>query len=337
MAVLVTGGAGYIGSHTSVELLNAGYEIIVVDNLSNSKKETLNRITEMTGKSFIFYEVDLLNIENLRTVFEQNKVDSVIHFAGFKSVSESTYNPLIYYENNITGTLNLLDCMKEFGVYEIVFSSSATVYGINEETPLKEDSTLNVTNPYGRTKLFIEEILTDIYKSNSKWSIAVLRYFNPVGAHSSGLIGEDPNGLPNNLMPIITQVAIGKIEKVLIFGNDYNTKDGTGVRDYIHVVDLAQAHIAALKKVKGDTNIHFYNIGSGKGYSVMEVISTFEKVNNVMIPYEVVKRRPGDVAISFADINKAKNELNWKPTKTLSVMCFDAWNWQRNNPNGYKS
>ncbi|WP_191565588.1 UDP-glucose 4-epimerase GalE [Metabacillus idriensis] len=337
MAILVTGGAGYIGSHTSVELLNAGYELVILDNLSNSKFEVLDRITEITGKDFKFYKSDLLNRDELQTIFSKNNIEAVIHFAGLKAVGESVSSPLNYYHNNITGAINLFEMMEKFGVHNLVFSSSATVYGMQEQVPLSEDLPLQATNPYGRTKLMIEEILRDVYESNKNWSIALLRYFNPVGAHSSGRIGEDPNGIPNNLVPYITQIAVGKLSELNVFGNDYDTKDGTGVRDYIHVVDLAAGHLKALEKVLGNSGVSAYNLGTGKGFSVMEMIHAFEKATGRNIPYQNIDRRPGDIGISYADPSKAKKELNWVAYKGLEEMCSDSWRWQLNNPNGYEA
>jgi UDP-glucose 4-epimerase len=317
-----------------VEFLNNDYDVIIMDNLSNSKKEALNRIEKITGKKPKFYEVDLLDKEGMKKIFQENKIDSVIHFAGLKAVGESVEKPILYYKNNITGTINLLEIMKEQDVKKIVFSSSATVYGNSTDVPFKEDTPLSATNPYGRTKLMIEEILRDIYVSDNSWGIALLRYFNPIGAHESGLIGEDPNGKPNNLMPYITQVAIGKRDKLSIFGNDYDTPDGTGVRDYIHVVDLAKGHLKALEKIMKENIAEAYNLGTGKGYSVLDLVKTFQKVNEVEIPYEITDRRPGDIAICYADPEKAKKELNWKAEKGIEEMCRDSWNWQKNNPNG---
>jgi UDP-glucose 4-epimerase len=335
MAILVTGGAGYIGSHTCVELLNAGYEIIVVDSLSNSKPESLKRVSEITGNDFKFYKVDLLNRTELETIFLENKIDAVIHFAGLKAVGESVTVPLRYYHNNITGTLILCDVMQKYGVKKMVFSSSATVYGMPERVPISEDFPLRPTNPYGRTKLMIEEILRDLYISDNSWSIALLRYFNPIGAHPSGRIGEDPNGIPNNLMPYITQVAVGKLKELRVFGNDYPTVDGTGVRDYIHVVDLAIGHLKALEKVMTTTGVDAYNLGTGTGYSVLQIVSAFEKASGINIPYKIVARRPGDVAICYADPTKAKKELGWVAERGIEKMCADSWRWQSNNPNGY--
>ncbi|GKX31513.1 UDP-glucose 4-epimerase [Vallitalea longa] len=336
MNILVTGGAGYIGSHTVVQLLENGYEVIIVDNFSNSKPESLKRVKEITGKEFKFYEVDLLDREALDKVFDENKIDSVIHFAGLKAVGESVSIPLNYYHNNITGTLILCELMKKHNVKNMVFSSSATVYGMNNISPLTEDLPLSTTNPYGSTKLMIEQILSDLYVSDNEWSIALLRYFNPIGAHISGRIGEDPNGIPNNLMPYITQVAIGKRKELSVFGDDYDTHDGTGVRDYIHVVDLANGHLKAVEKVMSMKGVEAYNLGTGSGYSVLDVISNFEKATEAKVPYKIVDRRPGDIATCYADASKAYKELGWKAKKSLEDMCRDSWRWQSNNPNGYE-
>lgn len=336
MAILVTGGAGYIGSHTCIELINAGYDIVVLDSFINSKKEALERVQTITGKDFPIYDVDLLQYEELKQLFEKHTFEAVIHFAGLKAVGESVEKPLDYYHNNLTGTLHLCKVMKEFGVKKMVFSSSATVYGMPERVPITEDFPLQATNPYGRTKLMIEEILNDLFVSDHEWSIALLRYFNPIGAHPSGLIGEDPNGIPNNIMPYITQVAVGKLKELRVFGNDYPTVDGTGVRDYIHVVDLAQGHVKALENVLKSTGAEAYNLGTGRGYSVLELVSAFEKATGVKIPYKIVDRRPGDVAICYADPTKAKNELGWVATRGIEDMCRDAWRWQSQNPNGYE-
>jgi UDP-glucose 4-epimerase len=335
MAILVTGGAGYIGTHTCVELLNSGYEIVVIDNLSNSKPEALNRVKELTGKDFKFYEVDLLDRVKLEEVFSDNQIDAVIHFAGLKAVGESVSIPLHYYHNNITGTLILCEVMNKFGVKNLVFSSSATVYGMPERMPISEQDPLSATNPYGSTKLMIEQILRDLLVSDSSWSIALLRYFNPIGAHESGRIGEDPNGIPNNLMPFITQVAVGKLEKLRVFGNKYPTVDGTGVRDYIHVVDLAKGHLKALEKIMDATGVEAYNLGTGIGFSVLEMVKAFEKASGINIPYEIVENRPGDVAVCYADSTKAKAELGWTAEKGIEEMCRDSWKWQSENPNGY--
>ncbi|HPQ10693.1 MAG TPA: UDP-glucose 4-epimerase GalE [Bacillota bacterium] len=337
MAILVTGGTGYIGSHTVVELLDSGYEVVIVDNFYNSKPEVLNRIQDITGKDFKFYEIDIRDQEALDKVFSENQIEAVIHFAGLKAVGESVEIPITYYHNNITGTLMLCEVMQKHGVKKIVFSSSATVYGMDNKPPYTEDMPTSATNPYGRTKLMIEEILKDIYVSDNSWGISILRYFNPIGAHASGKIGEDPNGIPNNLLPYITQVACGKREKLYVFGDDYDTNDGTGVRDYIHVVDLAQAHIKALEKILSNTGVEIYNLGTGVGYSVLDVINTFARVNQVEVPYVITDRRPGDIATSFADPSKAFKELGWKAAKNLEDMCRDSWNWQKNNPDGYSS
>lgn len=336
MTILVTGGAGYIGSHTCVELLNAGYNIVVVDSFFNSKPEALKRVSEITGKEFPIYNVNLLEKDELEKVFSKHPIEAVIHFAGLKAVGESVTIPLRYYHNNITGTLMLCEVMQKNSINKIVFSSSATVYGTPELVPITEDFPLKATNPYGRTKLMIEEILKDLYVSDNSWSIALLRYFNPIGAHPSGRIGEAPNGIPNNIMPFITQVAVGKLKELHVFGNDYPTIDGTGVRDYIHIVDLAIGHVKALEKIMNITGVEVYNLGTGRGYSVLELISTFERVTGVKIPFKIAGRRRGDVAISYADPTKAKRELGWVATRGIEEMCRDAWNWQLNNPNGYQ-
>ncbi|PEK49054.1 UDP-glucose 4-epimerase GalE [Bacillus toyonensis] len=336
MAILITGGAGYIGSHTCIELLNNNYKIIVVDNLSNSSIESLNRVKEITGKQFKFYNESVLNREKMNEIFLENNIEAVIHFAGFKAVGESTTIPLTYYYNNIISTIILCDVMQKHNVKKFIFSSSATVYGIPKTSPITEEFPLSVTNPYGQTKLMIEQIMRDVAKADGEWSIALLRYFNPFGAHQSGRIGEDPNGIPNNLMPYVTQVAIGKLKELNIFGNDYPTKDGTGVRDYIHVVDLAKGHVKALEKVLETTGIDAYNLGTGKGYSVLEMVNAFEKVSGKKIPYKIIGRRPGDVAICFADVSKAKRELGWEAEYGLEEMCLDSWRWQVNNKNGYQ-
>lgn len=336
MAILVTGGAGYIGSHTCVELLNSGFEIIVIDNYCNSNPESLERVKRITGKEFKIYEFDLLNYEELENVFLTNDIEAVIHFAGLKAVGESVKKPLMYYHNNITATLVLCRVMDKYGVKKFVFSSSATVYGVPHQVPILEDFPLSTTNPYGYSKLMIEEIMRDISKSDGKWGIALLRYFNPIGAHQSGLIGEHPNGIPNNLMPYISQVAAGKLEQLMVFGNDYPTSDGTGVRDYIHVVDLAIAHVKAVKNVMYNQGIDTYNLGTGRGYSVLEMIKTFEKISGKKIPYSIVERREGDVAMCYADPSKAKHELGWVASKGIEDMCQDSWRWQINNPNGYE-
>lgn len=336
MSILVTGGAGYIGSHTCVELLNSGYDVIVVDNLSNSKEEALSRVKRIAGKDFKFYKIDLLDKEELDRVFSENKIDAVIHFAGFKAVGESVTQPLKYYHNNITSTLILCEVMKKYGVTKIVFSSSATVYGNPKSVPILENFPLKATNPYGKTKLMLEEIFQDLYTSDKNWGITLLRYFNPVGAHESGLIGEDPNGTPNNLMPYITQVAVGKLSKLEVYGNDYPTSDGTGVRDYIHVVDLANGHLKALEKLLNRTGVFTYNLGTGKGYSVLEIVDAFKKASGKKIPYVITERRPGDIAICYADPTKAKEELGWEAMKGIEEMCTDSWKWQSNNKNGYE-
>lgn len=335
MAILITGGAGYIGSHTCVELLNAGYDIVVVDNFINSNPESLNRIRGITGKSFKSYYIDLLDEKKLDKVFWENDIDAVIHFAGLKAVGESVNLPLRYYHNNITGTLVLCQVMKRNNVKKLVFSSSATVYGMPERFPISEDFPLGTLNPYGRTKLMIEDILQDLYVSDSDWGIALLRYFNPIGAHISGLIGEDPTGIPNNIMPYITQVAVGKLKELNVFGNQYPTKDGTGVRDYIHVVDLANGHLKALEKVTKSPGIDTYNLGTGKGYSVLELVSAFENAAKKRIPFKIVKARPGDAAVCYANPLKAKQELGWEAVKDINEMCTDSWRWQMKNPNGY--
>ena len=337
MAVLVTGGAGYIGSHTVVELLNANYEVIIVDNYSNSKPEVLNRIKTITGKDFTFYEADLLDKEALEEIFEKETIDSVIHFAGYKAVGESVAKPVEYYHNNITGTLILLEVMKKYGVKNIVFSSSATVYGMNNPSPLTEDLPTSATNPYGYTKVMIEQILRDVHVSDEEWNIALLRYFNPIGAHESGLIGEDPSGIPNNLMPYITQVAVGKLPELSIFGNDYDTEDGTGVRDYIHVVDLALGHLKALESFSEYKGVGTYNLGTGIGYSVLDLVKNFQRANDIVIPHKIVDRRPGDVATCYSDATKAKEILGWTAEKDLEDMCRDSWKWQSKNPKGYEN
>ena len=336
MSILVTGGAGFIGSHTCVELLNAGYEIVVMDNFYNSKPECLNRIKKITGKDFPFYEADIRDRAALDKIFTENKIDAVIHFAGLKAVGESVQKPLEYYENNISGTVTLCEAMRDNGCKKIVFSSSATVYGSLNKSPLTEDMQIGgTTNPYGTTKYMIELILQDLYKSDNEWSVVVLRYFNPIGAHESGLIGENPNGIPNNLLPYVSQVAVGKLEQVSVFGDDYDTPDGTGVRDYIHVVDLALGHIKAVEKVLDTKEINVYNLGTGKGYSVLEIINAFEKASGKKINYKIVERRPGDLATCYSDPSKAYKELGWKAERDLAKMCEDSWRWQKNNPNGF--
>ncbi|MBR1654424.1 MAG: UDP-glucose 4-epimerase GalE [Clostridia bacterium] len=332
MSVLVTGGAGYIGSHTVVELLNRGEEIVIVDNFSNSKPEMLDKIKQITNKDFKFYEVDLLDKEKLEKVFEENPdIDSVIHFAGLKAVGESVAKPIEYYHNNITGTLILLDVMRNHNCKKIVFSSSATVYGNPKTVPIREDFPLSTTNPYGSTKLMIEQILNDVYVSDNEWSVILLRYFNPIGAHESGIIGENPNGIPNNLMPYINQVACGKLDYLRVFGNDYDTVDGTGVRDYIHVVDLAQGHLKALDKARNFNGVEAYNLGTGTGYSVLQIVKAFEDATGVEVKYKIVERRPGDIATCYADASKAKNDLGWEAKKGIEEMCKDSWRFTSKN------
>lgn len=335
MAILVTGGAGYIGSHTCVELLEAGYEVVVVDNLSNSNIEALRRVEELTGKKIKFYEVDILDKAALENVFKENAIDAVIHFAGLKAVGESVSIPLHYYHNNITGTVVLCEVMQQYDVKKLVFSSSATVYGLPESVPIPEDAPLSATNPYGRTKLMVEEILRDLFTSDNSWSISILRYFNPIGAHESGRIGENPNGIPNNLMPYITQVAIGKLEKLSVFGDDYDTPDGTGVRDYIHVVDLAKGHLKALEHTSNNHGVDAFNLGTGKGYSVFDIVRSFEEAAETEIPLQVIDRRPGDIAACYADPNKSEQVLGWKAEKGIEEMCRDSWRWQKGNPGGF--
>jgi len=335
MTVLVTGGAGYIGSHAAVELLENGYDIVVVDNLSNSHIEAINRVKELTGKEFPFYQFDLLDFDAIEQLFQKYEFTSVMHFAGLKAVAESVQIPLKYYHNNLTGTIYLCELMQKYNVKKMVFSSSATVYGNPDKVPVDELSPLSATNPYGRSKLMIEEILKDVYQADPTWGIVLLRYFNPIGAHESGRIGEDPNGVPNNLMPYVTQVAVGKREKLYIFGNDYDTHDGTGVRDYIHVVDLVKGHIKALEYLEKNTGVEAFNLGTGTGYSVLDLIEAFEKTNNVMIPYEFTDRRPGDIAVCYANPEKANRLLNWKTEYDIQKMCQDAWRWQTQNPDGY--
>ncbi|QVL45213.1 MAG: UDP-glucose 4-epimerase GalE [Methylophilaceae bacterium] len=335
--ILITGAAGYIGSHTCIELLNANVEIVAIDNLCNSKAESLKRVESITGKKIIFYQMDVRDKSALREVFNKHKIEAVIHFAGLKAVGESMAEPLKYYDNNILSTITLCEIMDENKVFNLVFSSSATVYGAPNKMPINETSAVGATtNPYGTSKLMIERILNDIHQSNAKWSIAVLRYFNPVGAHESGLIGEDPNGLPNNLMPFITQVAIGKHDYLNVFGGDYDTADGTGVRDYIHVVDLAIGHLSALDYATKNHGIVTLNLGTGIGYSVLDVIHAFEKASNRKIAYKICPRRPGDIASCYADVNLAKELLNWTARFDIHQMCRDAWRWQFNNPNGYQ-
>ena len=335
MRILVTGGAGYIGSHTCLELLQAGYEVIVVDNLSNSSEESLERVQRLTGKRLEFHKVDLLDREGLDAVFEKSHPDAVIHFAGLKAVGESVTIPLRYYHNNVTGTVILCEVMGSHNVKNIVFSSSATVYGDPHKVPITEDFPLSPTNPYGRTKLIIEEILRDLHGSDEAWRVVLLRYFNPVGAHPSGVIGEDPHGIPNNLLPYIAQVAVGKLSELPVFGNDYPTNDGTGIRDYIHVVDLSIAHVSALARVFSDPGVVTYNLGTGQGYSVLEMVSAFEKASGKKIPYRIVGRRPGDIAACYADSSLAKVEMGWSARRGIDDMCADTWHWQSKNPNGY--
>ncbi len=327
MKVLVTGGAGYIGSHTMVELLNAGYDVVCIDDFSNSKPETLENVKKITNKNFIFYEGDVCCKDILNKIFDEQKIDVVIHFAGYKAVGESVKIPIKYYRNNLDSTLSLLEVMNSHNCKNIVFSSSATVYGKPEKLPIKEDSKLSTTNPYGTTKLMIERILKDLYHSDNNWSIAILRYFNPVGAHESGLIGEDPNGIPNNLMPYIVKVATKEYPSLKVFGNDYDTKDGTGVRDYIHVVDLAKGHVKAIEKINKTNGVDCYNLGTGCGYSVLNLVETFKKVNNVDVPYEIVERRPGDIDACYADPTYAEEQLKWKALKNIDDMCKDAYNF----------
>ena len=335
MAILITGGAGYIGSHTCIELVKSGRDVVIIDNLRNSKKEAVKRIEKILGKPVKFYEGDVRDRELLRKIFTENKIEAAIHFAGLKAVGESAQIPLEYYENNLDSTFVLCDVMKEFDVKKIVFSSSATVYGLSKTMPLVETMPLGAINPYGRTKLFIEYILRDIYNADNDWCVALLRYFNPIGAHESGLIGEDPKGIPNNLMPYISQVAVGRLEKLRVFGNDYNTPDGTGVRDYIHVVDLAVGHVKAVDWVLENKGCEAINLGTGNGCSVLQLREAFEKASGIKIPYEIVGRRPGDPDEVYANADKAKKLLGWEATKTIDDMCRDTWRWQKNNPNGY--
>ncbi|MDO5349487.1 MAG: UDP-glucose 4-epimerase GalE [Lachnospiraceae bacterium] len=337
MSILVAGGAGYIGSHTCVELLNAGYDVVVVDNLYNSSEEALKRVEKITGKAVTFYEVDLLDKEALNDVFEKEQIQSVINFAGLKAVGESVRKPLEYYHNNITGTLNLCDVMRSHGVKNIIFSSSATVYGDPAFIPITEECPKGqITNPYGQTKGMLEQILTDLHVADPEWNVVLLRYFNPIGAHESGLIGEDPKGIPNNLVPYIAQVAVGKLESLGVFGNDYPTHDGTGVRDYIHVVDLAKGHVKALKKLTPGSGVSIYNLGTGNGYSVLDVLHAYEKACGKTLPYQIKPRRAGDIATCYCDASKAKNELGWVAEKGIDEMCADSWRWQSANPNGYR-
>jgi len=335
MNILTTGGTGFIGSHTCLELLQNGFDVVAVDNLQNSSKESLNRVQDIAGKALDFYQIDILDKEALTSVFKRHRIDAVIHFAGLKSVNESTQMPLHYYHNNVTGTIVLCEVMKAFGVSVLVFSSSATVYGTPHKVPITENFPLSAVNPYGRTKLMIEQILRDMHTADPAMQIAILRYFNPVGAHESGRIGEDPNGVPNNLFPYIAQVAIGRLKQLSVYGSDYPTKDGTGVRDYIHVVDLAQGHIRALAKLRSRPGLVTYNLGTGRGYSVLEVVEAFSKACGKPIPYIAAKRRPGDVSACYADPALANQELKWEADKGIDAMCADAWRWQINNPEGY--
>lgn len=337
MSILITGGAGFIGSHTCVELLDSGYDCVVIDNLSNSSKKAIERVEQITGKDVKFYEADVQDATALKRLFEENTIDAVIHFAGYKAVGESVEKPLMYYENNLTNTITLLKTMKEFNVKRIVFSSSATVYGANNKVPFNEKMPLGAINPYGRTKLFIEEILRDTFASDNSWSVALLRYFNPVGAHKSGLIGEAPKGIPNNLMPYISQVAVGKREHLNVFGNDYNTSDGTGSRDYIHVVDLAKGHVKAIEWAFSTTGCEAFNLGTGKGTTVLELRQAFVDATSVEIPFEIAPRRPGDCDEIYACADKAKDILGWSAELGVKEMCEDTWRWQKNNPEGYDS
>lgn len=337
MKLLLTGGAGYIGSHTCIELLDLDIEVVVIDNLSNSSYQAIERVESITNKNITFIEGDVRDKDLLKSIFKDNQIDGVIHFAGLKAVGESNEIPLQYYDNNLNSTITLLEVMEDAECKNLIFSSSATVYGNPEKLPITEDFPLSVTNPYGRTKLMIEDILRDVSKVDYHWNIVLLRYFNPVGAHASGLIGEDPNGIPNNLLPYISQVAVGKLNKLHIFGNDYSTPDGTGVRDYIHVVDLAKGHVAALQKLKIGSGLNIYNLGTGSGYSVLEMVNAFSKINNVEVNYEFTDRREGDIAMCYADPSKANKELGWKAELGLADICRDAWNWQSKNPNGYKN
>ncbi len=337
MAILVTGGAGYIGSHTCVELLNAGYEVVVLDNLSNASEKSLDRVRQITGKELTFYKGDILDREILNKLFAENTIDSCIHFAGLKAVGESVQKPWEYYNNNISGTLTLTDVMRENGCKNIIFSSSATVYGNPAQIPITEECPKGeCTNPYGWTKSMLEQVLTDIQKADPQWNVILLRYFNPIGAHKSGLMGENPNGIPNNLMPYITQVAVGKLKELGVFGDDYDTPDGTGVRDYIHVVDLAVGHVKALKKIEENAGLCVYNLGTGHGYSVLDIVKNFEKANDVKIPYVIKPRRAGDIATCYSNADKAEKELGWKAENGILEMCADSWRWQKNNPNGYE-
>jgi UDP-glucose 4-epimerase len=338
MAILVTGGAGYIGSHTCIELLNAGYEVVVLDNLYNSSEKALERVEQITGKKVKFYKADILDKEAMNEIFDKEDIDSVIHFAGLKAVGESVAKPLEYYHNNMTGTFNLCDVMRNHGVKKIIFSSSATVYGDPAFIPITEECPKGkITNPYGQTKGMLEQVLTDLHVSDPEWNVVLLRYFNPIGAHKSGIIGEDPKGIPNNLVPYIAQVAVGKRECLGVFGNDYDTHDGTGVRDYIHVVDLARGHVKALQKFEDKPDVYIYNLGTGNGYSVLDVLHAFEKACGKKLPYEIKERRPGDIATCYADPAKAKAELGWEAEYGIEEMCEDSWRWQSQNPDGYNT
>ena len=336
MKILVTGGAGYIGSHTCLELLGNDYEVAVVDNLSNSKEESLKRVMQLAGKRLEFYKVDLLDRDSLNDVFEKNSFDAVVHFAGLKAVGESVYSPLSYYKNNVAGTIALCEAMIRHNIKNLIFSSSCTVYGNPYKLPITEDFPLLPTNPYGRTKLIIEDILRDLHSADHTWNIVLLRYFNPVGAHQSGRIGEDPNGIPNNLFPFISQVAIGKLPFLSVFGDDYPTPDGTGIRDYIHITDLALGHLKALERLSSNPGVVTYNLGTGRGYSVLEIITAFEKAAGKRIPYRITGRRSGDISLAYADPSLAKKELGWRAERGLDEMCADSWKWQSNNPNGYE-
>ena len=337
MAILVTGGAGFIGSHTCVELQESGYEVVVLDNLSNSSEKSLERVEAITGKKVTFYKGDILDRDILKKIFEEEDIECCIHFAGLKAVGESVQKPWEYYYNNISGTLTLVDEMRKHGVKNIIFSSSATVYGDPAQIPITEECPKGqCTNPYGWTKSMLEQILTDMQKADSEWNVILLRYFNPIGAHPSGTMGENPSGTPNNLMPYITQVAVGKLKELNVFGNDYDTPDGTGVRDYIHVMDLASGHVAALKKIKEKAGLCIYNLGTGVGYSVLDIVKNFEEANHVKIPYVIKPRRAGDIATCYADAGKAKRELGWEAKYGIRKMCEDSWRWQKNNPNGYE-
>lgn len=337
MAILVTGGAGFIGSHTVVELQQAGYDVVVMDNLSNSSEKSLEKVTEITGKPVTFYKADLLDRASMEEIFEKETIDSCIHFAGLKAVGESVQKPWEYYHNNITGTLLLLDIMRKHNVKNIVFSSSSTVYGVPETIPVTEECPKGeITNPYGQTKGMLEQILTDMQIADTDWNVVLLRYFNPIGAHKSGKIGENPNGIPNNLMPYITQVAVGKLEKLGVFGDDYDTPDGTGVRDYIHVVDLAKGHVKAIEKIAQNPGLKIYNLGTGVGYSVLDIVKNFEEATGIKIPFEIKARRAGDIACNYADASLAKNELGWVAENGIKEMCEDSWRWQSMNPNGFE-